>query len=354
MLRNKTIASVAFILAALPVTAGIADEGTWKADVYDFSVSPPKLLSYVPRAEKATKQWNICFLAPHMKDSFWVAADYGLVQEARRQGIKLTILQAGGYDQLPKQLSQFDDCMAAHADAIITAPISESGFGEKFKQGLAAGIPQIAAFNPVSHVPVTAKMAVDVRTNSRLVGEAVVKSANGKPLNAVAFPGPQGSGWAEDSLAGFKDAIKGTSVTLLDAQFGDTGVDVQRKLVEDALQAYPNVDVIFGTSPTAEAAVGAVAEAGRSGQVAIWGGYDNVAEYNLLKKGDVHGFAVLFSVIQGEISIDLAVRALEKDLPDSLKNINVAPAVITSDNYKDFDTLKAFAPDDWKPIYSVN
>ncbi|HBY28304.1 MAG TPA: TMAO reductase system periplasmic protein TorT, partial [Bradyrhizobium sp.] len=44
----------------------------------------------------------------------------------------------------------------------------------------------------------------------------------------------------------------------------DSGVAAQLQLIQDALQAYPAMNVIWGTAPTAEAAIGAVAEAGRS------------------------------------------------------------------------------------------
>ena len=61
-------------------------------------------LQYQP-GEKATKPWRICALFPHMKDTIWLAVNYGIVEEARRQGVAVTIYQAGGYENLPRQLS---------------------------------------------------------------------------------------------------------------------------------------------------------------------------------------------------------------------------------------------------------
>ena len=56
---------------------------------------------------------------PDLKDSYWVASNYGIVDEARRLGVRAYTFQAGGYDQLPKQLAQFDDCLASNPDAIL-------------------------------------------------------------------------------------------------------------------------------------------------------------------------------------------------------------------------------------------
>ena len=49
---------------------------------------------------------------------------------------------------------------------------------------------------------------------------------------------------------------------MLGDKFGDSGVAVQFGLIQNALQAYPDMNVIWGCAPAAEAAVGAVA-AGR-------------------------------------------------------------------------------------------
>ena len=95
------LAGVGIIAAAGPASA--ADDKWWPAKVYDFDSGSQKIAEYTP-LEKASKPWNICVLFPHMKDTFWVAADYGVVEEAKRMGVNMTLYQAGGYENLPKQL----------------------------------------------------------------------------------------------------------------------------------------------------------------------------------------------------------------------------------------------------------
>src|ERR1700685_1820359 len=104
----------------------------WPVKYYNMDSGSAKTTEYVPLPGKASKPWNICVLFPHMKDTFWVAVDYGVVEEAKRMGVNMTLYQAGGYENLPKQLSQFDDCLAGNFDAIIVGPISEAGLDKKF------------------------------------------------------------------------------------------------------------------------------------------------------------------------------------------------------------------------------
>ena len=133
---HKRIRTAALGLTALAtgmVLAGaqaLAGE-VWTFPVYDASSGSNVETTYTP-LEKAEKKWHVCVLFPHMKDSFWVAVAYGVVEESKRLGVKMTLLQAGGYENLPKQISQWDDCVAAGADAIVTGPISEAGMSKKF------------------------------------------------------------------------------------------------------------------------------------------------------------------------------------------------------------------------------
>lgn len=335
---------------ALLATAFAAQAETWSFPVYQVKDGQKTEITYTP-LEKAEKKWNICVLFPHMKDSFWVAVAYGVVEEAKRQGVQMTLLQAGGYENLPKQISQWDDCVAAGAQAIVTGAISEAGMAKKFQEGLDKGIPQISTVNPVGPTaPLTAKVFVEFDTMGYMTGEHLVKS--GVTGKAVTFPGPQGSGWAEAFNDGFKKALEGSSIEVLDEKFGDTGVAVQQKLVEDALQAYPDMNIIWGTAPTAEAAIGAVEEAGLKDKMIIMSSYENQAMLDAMNNGDILGFATQWPVMEGRIAIDLAVRALEgKELIDY---IYTKPVVITKETAGSIDMSAVLAPADWQPVYKVD
>ncbi|WJJ94928.1 hypothetical protein [Neopusillimonas aromaticivorans] len=45
--------------------------------------------------DKAAQPWKICAALPHLKDAFWMATDYGMVEEAKRLGVNLHIMDAG-------------------------------------------------------------------------------------------------------------------------------------------------------------------------------------------------------------------------------------------------------------------
>ena len=349
---NRTILSLGAAVAALALSAP-AQAGEWWPfaieSAVDGDLNNIRSIEYEP-IDKASKPYSLCVLLPHLQDSYWVSVNYGLVEEARRLGVRMVVYQAGGYANLPNQLSQYDDCLAGGADAILIGAISEAGVAAKINEGMAAGVVNIAVANPILETPITARITPDFYQKGMQTGNYVKEHLGDQGGKAVAFPGPQGSGWAETYMEGFRDSLKQGNVELLAEQFGEASVPAQLRLVEDALQTYPELTVIWGGAPAAEAAVGATADAGRD-DVTIISSYENQTMLDLVKKGEVLGFAAEYPVIMGRISVDLAVRAL--DGKEHEKVLLVAPGIVTTDNIEAFDLEQIFAPDGFQPVFSV-
>ena len=128
------------------------------------------------------------------------------------------------------------------------------------------------------------------------------------------------------------------------------GVAVQLGLIQNALQAYPDMNVIWGCAPAAEAAVGAVAQAGKK-DVLIMSSYENQAMLDALQKGEILGFATQYPVLQGRIAIDTAVRVLEKK--EYVKSAKAIPDMIAKSNLDKIKMDLVLAPADFKAVYSV-
>lgn len=335
----------------------LATASAQAADWFPFKIASAKdgnlenivEIEYTP-LEKAEKAWNLCVLFPHLQDSYWVSVNYGIVEEAKRLGVNVAVFQAGGYTALPKQISQYDDCLASGADAILISPISEAGVAAKIGEGMARNIVNVAVANPILETPITARVTPDFYQKGFQTGEFVKKYLGDKEGQAVAFPGPQGSSWAETYMAGFRDSTSTGNIKLLAEMFGEASVPAQLQLVEDALQTYPDINVIWGGAPTAEAAIGAVADAGMDG-ITIISSYENQTMLKAVSNGDVLAFATEYPVIMGRIGVDLAVRALEGK--EHEKVLLVAPGIVSSDNINEVDTTQIFAPDGFQPVFSV-
>src|SRR5450830_142944 len=93
----------------------------------DTGVKKPVNYSPLP---KAAKPWKLCVSFPHMKDAYWLGVDYGVAEESKRLGVKMNLVEAGGYTELNKQISQIEDCVASGTDAVIIGAISADGLNK--------------------------------------------------------------------------------------------------------------------------------------------------------------------------------------------------------------------------------
>ncbi len=355
-LALKTAAALA-IATAIPATA-FAD-GSWypyeaqevtPAFSADGAVSA---VTYTP-VEKASKAWNICVSFPHMKDAYWLGVDYGVADEAARAGVKMNLVEAGGYTELSKQISQIEDCVASGADAVVVGAISYDGLNNVIGEVTGKGIPVIDVINGVSSPDISAKSLVSFKVMGQETGAYLAKKhpAGSDPVKVGWFPGPAGAGWVEAAHAGFMEAVAGSAVEVLEPRFGDTGKDAQLKLVEDLLQANPEVRYLAGTAVTAEAAQGLIRERGLQGKVDLLAFYMTPGVYKGIQRGFILAAPADSMVVQGRIAIDQAVRILEGK--DYVKHVGPKIFVVDPENIADVPRENILPPAGYKPVFSVN
>jgi protein TorT len=288
-----------------------------------------------------------------MKDAYWMAVDYGIADEAKRLGVKMDLVEAGGYTNLNKQISQIEDCVANGAEAVIIGAISYDGLNNLVAEVRYKGIPVIDVINGMSSPQLSAKSLVSFGEMGFKAGEYLASlHPKGSPAVKVGwFPGPAGAGWVEAGNKGFREAIIGSAVEVVETKYGDTGKEVQMKLVEDTLQTYPDIKYIVGTAVTAEAAVGILRSRGLEGQVEIMSYYFTPGVYQGIKRGQILGAPTDSTVVQGKIAVDQAVRILEGQ--PYQKHVGPKLFVIDSANVNSFDRSLALAPDSFKPVFRV-
>ncbi|WP_026988287.1 TMAO reductase system periplasmic protein TorT [Fodinicurvata fenggangensis] len=309
-------------------------------------------ISYTP-LEKASQPWEICVSFPHMKDAYWLGVDYGVVEEAKRLGVNLNVVEAGGYTELANQLSQIEDCVAGGADAVIIGAISLDGLNNLVDELAEDDIPVIDVINGISSENVTAKSLVSFRTMGSSAGEYLAERhpEGSDPVQVGWFPGPAGAGWVEAAHAGFMEAVEGSAIEVLEPRYGDTGKEAQQGLVEDVLRANPDVRYIAGTAVTAEAAQGIIRERDLVGEVDLISFYMTPGVYEGIERGFILAAPADSMVIQGRIAVDQAVRVLEGE--DYVKHVGPEIFVVDQDNIGEVERSNVLPPQGFSPVFSV-
>lgn len=336
-----------------PAAAPAAAQEVWSVDTwsppFDYSGRATRL-DYLPLA-RAAGPWRICASYPHLKDSYWLSVNYGMVEQARKLGVALHVVEAGGYPNLERQIAQVTQC-AAEADVLIVGTVSYDGLTPTIRE-IAKRIPVIAAVNDINSAGITAKAGVSWVDMGAAIGRYfAARHPKGTPPAKVAwFPGPKGAGWVKFVEEGFHPALAGSAADIVAVKWGDTGFEVQLLLIEEMLEEHPDIDYIIGSAVTADAAVSLLRAKGLSDRIEVLADYFTHGTFRAIKRGKVLAAPTDSPVMQGKIAVDQAVRAVE----GSLSVIHAGPAIEVVDRIN-IDRLKieeSLAPAWFKPIFDV-
>ena len=342
-----------FLLIKGPLPA-FAEEKPWLLETwerpFDYT-SPSRTIHYAPLAS-ASKKWRICASYPHLKDSYWLSVNYGMVEEARRLGVALLVVEAGGYPNLSRQISQIQECTARNTDILVIGSVSFKGVTPTIKD-IAKRIPVVAVVNDIADDGITAKTGVSWISMGKRIGEFLARAhpQGSAPVKVAWFPGPKASGWVPFVEEGFKSALADSSAEIVVTKYGDTGKEIQLILIEEALEERPDVDYLVGSAVTAGAAVSVLRAKGLSNRIKILADYFTHAVYRGIKRGKILAAPTDFAIVQGRLGIEQAVRVLEGKL--SLKHVGPAITLVDSNNVNEIGTGQSLAPATFSPTFII-
>lgn len=352
----RALALIAAVLgAASPAAGGEAGGQVWPLmapEVAFDEASALRRLDYRPLG-RAAQPWRLCVLYPHLKDAYWLSVNYGMVEEARRLGVSFVLYEAGGYPNLARQIDQLGRCHASRPDAVILGTVSFEGLTPEV-EATAREMPVIAAVNDIDDRGIAAKSAVSWHEMGAAAGRVIAERhpRGSAPVRLAWFPGPEGAGWVRFVEAGFREALGASSAEIVATRNGDTGLEQQVLLVEDVLDAHPDIDYIVGSGPTAEAAVSILRARGLDGQIGIVSTYMTHAVYRGIRRGRILAAPTDFAVMQGRLAVELAVRALE----GRLEVAHAGPEIrtITPDNIAAIGPDGSLAPAAFAPVFEIS
>lgn len=347
------------IYRLLAVSVGLlAGAGAYAADWWPAQINTvdadgaKKPITYAA-IDKADKPWKICASYPHVKDSFYLAANYGMVEEAKRLKVQLQVMDAGGFPNLNNQISQIENCVAGGAQAVIISAVSFDGLSNLLAELKKKNVPVIDLYNGMSSADVSARVLAPPFDAGQSTGKYLTAKhpAGSPPVKVAWLPGPAGAGFVELFNQGFKDGVKGSSVEIVTTKYGDIGKEVQARLVEDVLQTFPDLDYIVGTAVTAEAAVPILRARERASRVKVISLYITPGVYRGIVAKSIQASVVQPNVTTARISIDQAVRLLEKR--EVQGHLSELAGFYDQANIQSMNVGASFAPDAFKPVFRV-
>lgn len=199
------------------------------------------------------------------EESSWRAAETKSIRgEAEKRGVDLKFSDAQGKQE--NQIKALRAFIAQGVDAIILAPIVETGWEQPLKEAERAGIPVILVDRGVeaSEDLYETLIASDFVEEGRMAARFVVEKTGGTG-NIVELQGTPGAAPANDRKAGFEEIInQHDGLTITRSQSGDFSKSEGKEVMEAFLKSdRDNIDVVYAhNDDMALGAIQAIEEAG--------------------------------------------------------------------------------------------
>ncbi|WP_371410792.1 TMAO reductase system periplasmic protein TorT [Vibrio penaeicida] len=303
--------------------------------------------------EKNTAAEKICAIYPHLKDSYWLSVNYGMVEEAKKQQVELKVLESGGYPNIARQTQQIQECRSWGAQAIILGTVSPSAYQNNLSL-LVQGIPVFQTVNQLNTNAETKNSVhgyvgvnwynMGYETGNYLKG--MHPKGSGK-VRIAWLPGPKQRGGTKPVEQGFLDAIKESDVEVAVSMWEDNDKELQRNLVQHVLEA-TDIEYIVGSAVAIEAAISEVRIAERK-DVKLVATYLSHGIYRGLRRGRVEFAPTDKMVLQGKTSIMQATYFLRGQAYNSVYVPIIEP--LTAGDVPKEIVVDSLSPAEYRPVY---
>ena len=325
--------------------------------VISSNASASMLPSPIESATAVIKKEKVCAIYPHLKDSYWLSVNYGMVSEAEKQQVELKVLEAGGYPNATKQASQLVLCTQWGADAIILGTVSPDAYHDNLTDWVGS-TPVFVTVNELTVNKIQQKIlkgtvGVDWYQMGFQVGEYLAKShpkGSGKTPIALLL-GPQASGGTKPVALGFYDAIKTSDVEIATSYWADNDKELQRNLVQQVIEQ-PNIQYIVGSAVAIEAAISELRAAGKTNEIGLISSYLSHGIYRGLLRNKVLFAPTDKMVEQGRLSLKQAISYLRGQPYEKHSAPVIEP--LTPTTLKDQIIADSLSPSEFRPVFSVN
>ena len=245
-----------------------------------------------------------------MNNPFFIALNDGIKEIVEAKGDKVIALDPS-LDQT-KQIAQIEDLIAQDVAAIFLNPVDWKGVRPALEMAEKAGIPIINVDAPVFDLELVDAVVASNNYNAGvLVAEDVLKRLAGDTAKVVLLEHPTAKS-SIDRTQSFVDTTEDMpDIEIVARQSSDGQLEIAMPVMENIIQAQPQIDVVMGVNdPTAMGALAALQAAGRADDVLIYGVDGAPDAKKMIKEGKITATAAQSPMGIGRTAAEIAYEIL--------------------------------------------
>ena len=292
---------------------------------------------YGPKGVKpASKPYKVAVLLPATELPSQQSLGQGFEEGAKALNIELTVFNAGGFENVSKQVSQFETAVGEKPDAIVVIPTSPVAFNSQVDKAASEGINVFGALIAPMDPKVSYTLADPLEEDGEKSVEALAEAINEEGEIYGIFGG---AGGAPNTLfaAGAKKALANYPKIkeVFNKNLTNYNPAESQSAVEDALVSNPDVDgILTNSTAMAPGVTRALQSAGKIDLPITGLGPNDTAEIEEIEKGTI-AVAVtppFYSV--GGLTLEWALAVAEGQKPPAATT-EMESMVFTTESVKE-------------------
>ncbi|MBB1632424.1 TMAO reductase system protein TorT [Cupriavidus sp. UME77] len=296
----------------------------------------------------AQKALTIGYATPDLSSSFWISMTYGVEDEAKKLGVALVKLNAGGDANVNIQISQLQDLVQRKVDAVVVGATNGDAIRSAVEHAIGKGIPVVGLSSVPSSDKLASRISADHYDMGRLQAQCLGKALNGKGAVGM-ISQQQGQTWADLRRQGFLETIKAEypGIKVVAESRSAVTRNGAINLVDDWLQRFPELDGIYSAVDDSAAGAALAVKSARREGVKISASNLSPTAQQMLQNGELACSSVQQIVTQGREALRQAVAAARKESTTAV--VRTPSILATRDNLATLDLSLVTAPKDYRP-----
>lgn len=296
-----------------------------------------------PAAVPEERVVTIGMVTLQMRSPYFIAM-VRAVEEAAREYPNVRVIVADGDGDVAKVSSDIEDLIAQRVDGFIMNISPLEALPGPMAAINDAGIPVVLVNRKLVGAEYDVWIGVDNYETGVGVGEVIAGSMGGSGVLLMMRGGPEDNSTGNARRDGVLSKVEGTDIQVIFApEFGGWTEDGGFRIMEDMLARHPRIDALFAENDSmALGAQKAIADAGRSGQIKVFGFDGQKEALRQIQAGSNYiGTGLNSASLIGEMGFQRLMSILAGAVPRE-RDIIFPVTVITRENvnqYYDPDSI---------------
>ncbi|GAB6108701.1 hypothetical protein JCM19376_26570 [Fusibacter bizertensis] len=272
-----------------------------------------------------TASGKVGLIISTLNNPFFVSLKEGAEAQAKSLGLELIVLDS--QNDPSKELANMEDLLTKGVSVILINPTDSDAVGNAIKAANDKKVPVITLDRGANQGTVVSHIASDNLAGGVMAGEYIVKQLGGKG-KVVELEGIAGTSAARDRGQGFNEAIAKSDIEVVANQVADFDRTKGLSVMENILQAQPEIDAVFAHND--EMALGALKAIEASGRKIMVVGFDATDDaVKAVNEGTMAATVAQQPDLIGSLGVDAAKKVIDGETLEAF--IPVALKLITNE-----------------------